>query len=686
MPVYRLENLTCADCAANLERRLRRAPGVHEVHLNFATGVLNVRMDEPARLPALVAAAAPDVRLQPLHSPPDEAPENPWKTLTPWLVSAVLFVLGLLFRQESFPVGEVLAFGGAYLICGGPVLRRAGRDLLHGALFDEQFLMSVATLGAWLIGEWPEAVGVMLFYQLGEFFQGLAVGRARRSVRALLAQQPERAWRCLPDGAVEAVHPASVAVGEEVLVRPGDRVPLDGRVLSGESWLDTSALTGESLPRAVGPGDAVAAGMVNGAGALRVRVTRPYDQSTLARMLALVEQSAERKARTEQAITRFARVYSPLMVALAAGLAVVPPLLGGGAFSLWVHRALVLLVISCPCALVISIPLGYFGGVGGASRRGVLVKGAHFLDVLAEVRTVVFDKTGTLTRGEFQVAEVVPAQGWSVERLLAVAAQAEQYASHPLARSVRAAFVGPVRPNGTPRVQEIPGHGVRFQDDEMEVLAGNDALMHREAVAHEVCRPEGTAVHVAVNGQYAGHLRLMDGLRPDAAAAIADLRAVGVRRVWMLTGDNEGVAAQVAQALGVDTYRAELLPEDKVRVVERLLAEGPGPLAFVGDGVNDAPALARADVGIAMGGLGAQAAIEAADVVVLGDSPARVAEVIRVARKTRAVVRQNIALALTVKVAVVVLGALGLASMGAAVFADVGVALLAVANASRVLR
>lgn len=679
---YQLENLTCADCALKLEEHLRRSPDVQEVNIHFARGVMQVTTSKPERLPALIAEVEPGVRVRPLDAT-QETP-NYWRSLLPWGVALVAFLGGLVLRANGHTGPANLLFLLAYGITGGPVLRGAALDLRRGAVFDERFLMTVATLGAWAIGEAPEAVGVMLFYQLGEFFQNLAVGRARRSVEALLARQPEVAYRCLPDGQVETVSPQAVQVGEELLIRPGDRIPLDGEVLDGSSFVDTAALTGESLPRSVQPGDAVSAGMINQDGTLRVRVTRPYHNSTLQRMLTLVEQAAERKARTERLITRFARIYAPLMVALAVALATLPPLLSGASFTLWLHRALVLLVISCPCALVISIPLGYFGGVGGASRRGILVKGAHFLDVLAEVRTVVFDKTGTLTHGRFQVTQVAPTNGWPPSRLLAIAAQAEQFSSHPVAQSVRAAYNGRLSPSPAARVKEIPGHGVQYTDDEMQVLAGNDALLHRERIPHDTCRTEGTAVHVAVNGQYAGYLQVADEIKTESRLAIERLRRLGISRIWMLTGDHHGTAAQVAARLGVDDYRAELLPEDKVHLVERLQQETR--VAFVGDGINDAPVLARADVGIAMGGLGAQAAIEAADVVILGDSPARLADAIQIARKTRRIVRQNIALALGVKGLVMVLGALGMASMWGAVFADVGVALLAVANATRVLR
>ncbi len=585
--------------------------------------------------------------------------------------------------------GGLAAFALAYAIAGWEVLWTALRNIARGEVFDENFLMAIASLGAIALGDVAEGAAVMLFYQVGEWFQAFAVGRTRGSVAALMDLRPESA-RVRRDGRETEVAPEEVRPGETVLVRPGERIPVDGVVLSGLSALDTAALTGESLPREIGPGENAASGCINLTGLLEIRATKAYADSTVARILALVEEAAERKARTEAFITRFARWYTPVVVVAAVAVAALPPLLAGGAWGTWVYRALTFLVISCPCALVISVPLSFFGGIGAASRRGILLKGSTCVETLANVRTVVFDKTGTLTRGAFAVTQVRPV-GMSRERLLEVAAHAESVSTHPLAAAVVRAWGTTIRAGAVTEAREVAGQGVRVRFEGHAVLAGNARLMASAGIALPPADEPGSVIHVAVDGAYAGSLLAEDTPKPDAAEAIAALRAVGVRRTVMLTGDGESAARRVAAALGLDRFFAKLLPADKVAHVEELLRETRADdprarLAFVGDGINDAPVLARADLGVAMGALGSDAAIEAADVVLMDDKPSKIAVAIRIARGTLAIAWQNIVFAVGVKAAILVLGALGLANLWAAVFADVGVCFLAVLNAVRALR
>ncbi|MBE9135848.1 cadmium-translocating P-type ATPase [Nodosilinea sp. LEGE 07088] len=614
------------------------------------------------------------------------------RELRPIAIATVLFLMGLVFNDTlhntPFAIAEYAVLLPAYLISGWGVLTTAGRNSLRGQFFDENFLMTIATLGAIAIHEIPEAVAVMLFFQVGELFQGYSVGRSRRSIKALLEIRPDSA-NLRVEGGLRQVSPATVNVGDVILVRPGEKIPLDGEVVEGKSQLDTSALTGESVPRPVAPGDTALAGMINQAGALTLRVTKPFGESSIAKILDLVENASSKKADTEKFITRFARYYTPVVVFLSLAVALLPPLLIPGASQTeWVYRALVLLVISCPCGLVISIPLGYFGGVGGAAKRGILVKGALFLDALAQVKTVVFDKTGTLTQGNFRVTNVVTHNGLSQTQLLELAAHVESQSNHPVAQSIRQAYGRAIDHSTVQGYEEISGHGIRAQVNGRTVLAGNDRLLHREAIPHDVCVVAGTVAHLAVNGEYSGHILIADELKPDAAEAIRALHAQGIQTA-MLTGDSQSVADRIASQLGLDQYRAELLPEDKVAALEEFLHQArqtKGKVAFVGDGINDAPVIARADVGIAMGGLGADAAIETADVVIMTDSPAKVAEAIHLAHRTLGIVWQNIILALGVKAVFIALGAIGVATLWEAVFADVGVALLAILNAGRILR
>ena len=595
-------------------------------------------------------------------------------------------------------------YGAAYVVAGWRVLSSALRGVFKGSLFDENFLMTVATAGAFAIGKLDEAVAVMLFFMTGEILQGVSVRRSRLSIRRLLDLRPDTA-RVRVGGETREVAPEEVAVGSIFLVRPGERFPLDGTVVSGTGLVDTSALTGEPVPRRVQPGKEVMAGFISTDGSLEVRSSRPAGESSAARIAGLVESAGKAKARTEQFIRRFARVYTPLIVAAAAIVAFLPPLVVQGAtLGDWVHRALTMLVIACPCALVISIPLGYFGGVGGASRAGILVKGAVHLDTLARVHTVVFDKTGTLTEGSFLVRSVVPRGGTSAPELLRFAALAEEHSNHPIAVSVKEAWArtphGAFR--GTPRssagnggtgtpgardYQEVGGQGVRAMVEGHQVLAGNDRLMHAENIGHDICAVDGTAVHVAVDGAWAGYMVIGDQVRPDAADTVRRLHSLGVDRTVLLTGDDTEVARAVAGQLGIDEYHGNLLPEDKVALLEKIMAAPHrGATAFVGDGINDAPVLARADVGIAMGETGADAAVETADVVLMTRNPELVADAIVQGRRTRAIVWQNIVLALGIKGVFLVLGAMGIASMWEAVIADMGVALAAILNATRALR
>ena len=602
------------------------------------------------------------------------------KTLLRILAAAVLCIVAALLPVEG--LWKALAFAVPYLIIGYDVLWGAARNIAHGQVFDEKFLMALATLGAFAIAEYPEAAAVMLFYQIGEWFQSIAVGRSRKSIAALMDIRPDYAV-VLRGDAEEEVSPEEVAVGETIVVKPGERIPLDGVVLEGSTSVDTAALTGESLPVDVAPGGRVISGSINLTGLIKVRTESAYEQSTVARILELVENSAEKKAKVESFITRFARWYTPCVVIGALLLALVPPLFTGD-WGQWIRRALIFLVVSCPCALVVSVPLSFFGGIGGASRDGILIKGANDLETLAGIDTVVFDKTGTLTQGSFAVDAVHPRE-IGADALLDIAAAAESYSSHPVAESILRAYKGDIDKSRLGEVTELAGRGVKAVIDGETYYVGNGKLMDEVAAEWHDCHLTGTVVHVAKAQEYLGHIVVSDQLKPDAAQALQELKALGVKETVMLTGDKANVAEAVAKELGVDTVRAELLPAQKVEEVERLMALGK-KLAFVGDGINDAPVLTRADVGIAMGAMGSDAAIESADIVLMDDKPSRLPLAVKIARKTMRIVRENIVFALAVKLVILVLGALGLANMWFAVFGDVGVLILAILNAMRCLR
>lgn len=604
------------------------------------------------------------------------------RTLIRILVSLVLLIVAALLPLQGW--ARLAVFLVPYMLIGWDVLWEAVTSLFRGQMLDENFLMGIATVGALFVGEYAEAVAVMLFYQVGELFQSYAVGKSRKSIAALMDIRPDYA-NMERDGELIQVDPDEVQVGDEIVIKAGEKVPLDGVIVAGRSALNTVALTGETLPRDVGVGDEIASGCVNTSGLLRVRVTKRFGESTVAKILDLVENASSKKAQTENFITRFARVYTPAVVGAAVLLAVVPPLFFHGQWSDWGYRALTFLVISCPCALVISVPLSFFGGIGGASKKGVLVKGSNYLESLASCDTVVFDKTGTLTEGAFRVTAVHPEADIGEKELTRLAAAAESWSDHPIAQSLRSACSEPIDRAQVSGVEEIAGEGVKADFEGETVWAGNDKLMARIDIAAPTCPSIGTIVHVARKGRYLGHIVISDVIKKDAKRAVDALKGAGVRRTVMLTGDRSEVANSVAQQLGIDQAWAELMPGDKVTVVEALM-DGRGKLAFVGDGINDAPVLARADIGIAMGALGSDAAIEAADVVLMDDNPLKIATAMRIARKTKRIVMQNIVFALGVKAAVLVLGATGHANMWLAVFADVGVAVLAILNAMRALR
>lgn len=603
-----------------------------------------------------------------------------------------LFVLehmGKLEFQSEIPV-QFLLFMIPYLIVGWDIIYRAVRNISHGQVFDENFLMCIATFGALGVKEYSEAVAVMLFYQIGELFQSYAVNRSRQSISAMMDICPEYA-NIEEDGKLKQVDPDDVEIGTEIVIKAGERVPLDGVVVSGTSFVDTSALTGESVPREVTEGSEIISGCVNGSGLLKVRTTKEFDDSTVAKILELVENASSKKAHVENFITKFAKYYTPIVVCAAVVLAFLPPIILGGGFAEWIQRACIFLVISCPCALVISVPLGFFGGIGAASKQGVLVKGSNYLEALSEMKTIVFDKTGTLTKGEFVVSEVIP-NGWEKEGLLEVAALAEGYSNHPISAALKKAYeeaeLGELSMDRVEQAEEIAGHGIKAKIDGRVVYAGNAKLMEEKGVEYEPCTVPGTVVYLAAEKEFLGTIVISDTVKPEAKRAIAQLKQSGVKKTVMLTGDRKDVGEAVAESLGIDEVYTDLLPGDKVDKVEALLGElgEKEKLGFVGDGINDAPVLSRADIGIAMGSMGSDAAIEAADVVLMDDNILKISSIMRIAGKTLQIVHQNIVFALGVKVLVLILGALGMANMWEAVFADVGVSVIAILNSMRTLK
>lgn len=729
---FELEGLTCTNCAGKIEKEVNNLEDIEKVSLNFATSTITVEgegadnsfeneLQEIAdRIePGLTVKESRNRRKRAnqksdhnhVHEHNHEEgrvndheeshdhgvdDENSYLKKRFW-PGTIIFALAII--QFELPFLEVelgslsiylewLLFGSSYLLIGGPVLMAAFKNIKRGQVFDENFLMSIATIGAFSIQEFPEGVAVMLFYMVGEIFQERAVDRSRRSIKKLMDIRPDYANLKLEDTTKE-VDPEDVQIGDIIIIKPGEKVPLDGEVLEGSSMVDTSALTGESVPRKVETGDEILSGTINKDGLLTVEVTKEYGQSTVSKILELVENASAKKAPTEKFITKFARYYTPVVVYSALAIAVLPPLfLQGAAFADWFYRALIFLVISCPCALVVSIPLGFFGGIGRASRQGVLVKGGNYLEALNNVSQIVFDKTGTLTKGEFAVSKVESYNGFNNEQILTMAAYAESHSTHPIAKSIVEAFDQKIDNQRIKDYQEISGHGIKAVVDDKEILAGNIKLMNKNNIEYQEVDADGTIVYLAIENKYAGYITITDELKEDSIKAIKGLKELGIKQLTMLTGDREAVAGRVAQRLGLDNYYSELLPDQKVDEIEELLGRQKenDKLIFVGDGINDAPVLARSDIGVAMGGLGSDAAIEAADVVLMTDEPSKLITAINTARRTRKIVWQNIILALGVKGIVLIMGAVGLATMWGAVFADVGVALIAVFNAMRISR
>ncbi|AGA68594.1 heavy metal-translocating P-type ATPase, Cd/Co/Hg/Pb/Zn-transporting [Desulfitobacterium dichloroeliminans LMG P-21439] len=601
------------------------------------------------------------------------------------ILAFVIFIAALFINPYLFGLSLTL-FIASYILIGGDVVLRAGRNILRGSVFDENFLMSIATIGAFAIGEYPEGVAVMLFYQVGELFQSYAVDKSRKSITSLMDIRPDYANVKRGDELVQT-DPDEVSVGELIVIKPGERVPLDGKVLEGYSMVDTTALTGESVPREVNVGDDILSGCINLNGLLIVKVSKEYGESTVAKILDLVENASSKKSKSEQFITKFARYYTPIVVIIAVLLTIIPPLVfEGTTFSDWIYRALTFLVVSCPCALVISIPLSFFGGIGGASKSGILVKGSNYLEALAKTEIIVFDKTGTLTKGVFNVQEIHP-EGLSKEELLELTAYAESFSNHPISHSLKRAFGKEIDNERISNIQEIAGHGVSALIDDQEVMAGNFRLMEKNNISYFKGEVAGTVVHVAVNRNYAGYILIADEIKADAAQAISQLKNLNIKHAFMLTGDTQSVGIKVAKDLGLDKVYAELLPGEKVEKLEEIFSQKSegGKIVYVGDGINDAPVLARADIGIAMGGLGSDAAIEAADIVIMNDEPSKIATAIKISKKTLKIARQNAGFAIGIKVAVLVLSAFGLATMWEAVFADVGVTVLAILNSFRAM-
>ena len=609
-----------------------------------------------------------------------------YRIIVTFLLFAVLMVCEHTGRMDGWnKIVLFVIYLVPYLVIGYDIVYKAARNISHGQVFDENFLMMIATFGAFGVGEYSEAVAVMLFYQVGELFQGYAVGKSRQSISDMMDICPEYA-NIEEDGVLKQVDPDDVEVGSIIVVKPGERIPLDGIVVEGESLIDTAALTGESVPRSAKAGDEIISGCVNGSGTLKVKTTKEFDDSTVAKILELVENASSKKAKVENFITRFAKYYTPVVTIGAVILAILPPLVLGGGWAEWIQRACIFLVISCPCALVISVPLGFFGGIGAASKIGVLVKGSNYLEAVAEMTTIVFDKTGTLTKGEFKVTDVITENG-SKEELIELAALGEGYSNHPIANSIREAYGKELDLNRVTNTEEIAGHGIKAVIDGKTVLLGNEKLMKSESIFYTPCKSMGTVVYVACNGVFEGAVVISDTIKDGAKEAIHDMKQVGVRHTVMLTGDRKEVAETVAQTLGIDEVHAELLPGGKVEQVEALLKaeKEKERLAFVGDGINDAPVLTRADIGIAMGSMGSDAAIEAADIVLMDDDVTKIASVVKIARKTLRIVKQNIVFALAIKALVLILGALGMANMWEAVFADVGVSVIAILNSMRTL-
>lgn len=691
-----LLGLCCADCARKIEEQVNRIEGVKTASLDFVSQKFTIEALDKKNLPSIIRQATqialsiePDIQISYTNQKPvDDGNINikKWIYRLSLCMGTALFVVGNIVH---FPQSvRFIVFLISYLLVGGEVVYRALKNISKGQIFDENFLMSVATIGAFAIGEYPEGVAVMLFYQIGEAFQRIAVNRSRKSISNLMDIRPDFANLKIGDE-IRKVTPEEVSIGDFILIKPGEKVPLDGRVVEGYSALDTSALTGESLPLDVEPGSEILSGSINKNGVLVLEVTKEFGESTISKILELVQNASSKKAPTENFITKFARYYTPIVTFAALALAVIPPLVIPGAdFNDWIYRALAFLVVSCPCALVISIPLSFFGGIGGASKNGILVKGSNYLEALNNIDTIVFDKTGTLTKGIFKVTKIEGANNWSKEDLLAYAAHAESFSNHPIALSIQKEYNQKIDSTRLTEQEEIPGQGIKVKIDGKTVLAGNGRLMEAEHISWSPVEALGSIIYLAVDGIYAGYIVISDEIKTDSKKAISDLKKLGINRTAMLTGDSKAVGESIAREIGLDTAYAELLPHQKVEQLEILekSKKSKGKLVFVGDGINDAPVLARADIGIAMGALGSDAAIEAADVVLMTDEPSKIVTAIKVAQKTRKIVWQNIIFAMGVKIVVLILAAFGIATMWEAVFGDVGVTIIAILNAMRAMK
>jgi len=689
---YILKNLDCANCAAKIEAQVQKLAYIESASLNFATSTLTTtkskdyKGDIDSDIKKIVKSHEPDVKViskdnKNSHEQSHEHSESKL-ILARIAVSAVAFVTAMFFKD--FVQLQIALFAIAYIAAGYDVVLNAIKNLFKGHFLDENFLMAIASLGAIAIKEYPEGVAVMLFYQVGEYFQNRAVNRSRKSIAALMDIRPDYA-NVIKGNDVSRLSPEEVKIGDTIIVKPGEKTPLDGVILNGSSMLDTSALTGESVPRSASVGDEVLSGCINQNGVLTIEVKKEFAQSTVSKILDLVQNASSKKAPTENFITTFAKYYTPAVVLLAVALAVIPPLAFSGVWSVWIYRALLFLVVSCPCALVVSIPLGFFGGIGGASKSGILVKGGNFLEALSKADTVVFDKTGTLTQGVFEVNKIINANSFEEQEVLRYAACAESFSNHPIALSIKNAYAQDLSIEKIEDYSEISGHGVYVKANGLTVLAGNANLLKKYDVSFNESDTVGTKVYVAVDGVFAGCIVIADKVKKDSAQAITLLKKIGIRKTIMLTGDTKQVADAIAKELEIDAVYSELLPDQKVEKLEELLKDIPEnrKLLFVGDGINDAPVLARADVGVAMGGLGSDAAIEAADIVIMTDEPSKLSSAIRIAKFTKRIVMQNIVFALACKLVVLVLGALGIATMWEAVFVDVGVCLIAVINSMR---
>ncbi|MDF2523784.1 MAG: cadmium-translocating P-type ATPase [Clostridiales bacterium] len=699
--IIMLEGLDCANCATKIETEVKNLEGVKFASVDFVSKKLTLETDDSIsisklseKIEGIVKKIEPDVKVtfegntfksKTKENDNDEDEDNHKKEIAKLVIGGAIFAVGMIFNFQNWL--ELTIFLISYIIVGGSVVLRAIKGITRGQVFSEHFLMSIATIGAFFVGEYPEGVAVMMFYLVGELFQDMAVDHSRKSISSLMDIRPDYA-NLKVGNELKKVSPEDVSIGDIIVVKPGEKIPLDGKVIEGTSMVDTSALTGESVPRELEPGKDALSGFINKNGVLTVEVTKDYSESTVSKILDLVQNASSRKAPTEQFITKFARYYTPVVVFGALALAVIPPLvIPGATFSEWIYRALVFLVVSCPCALVISIPLGFFGGIGGASKRGILIKGSNYLEALNNVEIVIFDKTGTLTKGVFKVTETNPQNDYTEEELIEYAAYAESYSNHPIALSIMSAYNTEIDKNRIENYQEIAGHGIKVNVNCKEVLAGNTRLMVSENIKYNDVETLGTVVHVAINNKYAGNIVISDEVKEDSAHAIKELKSLGIKKTVMLTGDLKTVGDKIGKQLGLDEVYSELLPADKVDQLELLDSKKSpkGKLVFVGDGINDAPVLARADIGMAMGGLGSDAAIEAADIVIMTDEPSKIASAIKIAKRTRSIVFQNIVFALGVKAIFLVLGAFGVASMWEAVFADMGVAIIAILNAMRVM-